>query len=465
MIKLEIITEKEIIDVTQLVETVTWSGDYTQAARQLEFSTVSLPYDKNIPKVDIALGSMVKFYENNKEIFRGYVFSREKKYNSTTISYTAFDVCIYLLKNEGVYNFKGKKPEEITNKIFNDFKIPKGNIVSTGYKINRKFFGVTLYDIIMTSYTLASIQNKKKYMITSNKGKVSVEEKGKITLDIRFDNGGNIIDSNYSEDINDMVNRVLVVDDNGKTVAEGKKANWIKSYGQFQKILKQEEGKNSKDQANSELKGINRKASISGFGDTSCITGCGVTVKDSYTGLIGLFYIDSDTHTWTNGLYTIDLTLNFVNIMNVIEAGEDEDENDKKNTSNNNSNNSSSNNKGLKVIEIAERYLGTPYVWGGSSPSGFDCSGLCVYVFKQVGVTLSRTTYSQIQGGKAVDKKDLRAGDLVFFNIYGSGASHVGIYAKNGKFIHATQPGDVVKYSDINSSYYFSKYYGARRYL
>lgn len=323
MIKLEVITEKEIIDVTNLVESVTWSGDYQQAARQLQFKLLTSPYDKNIPIVDIPLGSMVKFYENNNELFRGYVFKKDKQYTSNTVGYLAYDGCIYMLKNEGVYNFKNTTPESIAAKICNDFGLPKGSFVYTGISINRKFFGTNLYDIVMTAYTLASIKSGINYMVTINKGKVSVEEKGRITLGLLFENGSNITDSNFSENLDDMINKVLIIDDEGKTVEECVDNGLINKYGQFQKIFKQEEGKDSKNKAKSELKGISQKASIEGVGDTSCVTGCGVRVKDSYTGLTGLFYIDSDTHSWSKGIYTVNLTLNFKNLMNEIEGGED----------------------------------------------------------------------------------------------------------------------------------------------
>jgi cell wall-associated NlpC family hydrolase len=95
------------------------------------------------------------------------------------------------------------------------------------------------------------------------------------------------------------------------------------------------------------------------------------------------------------------------------------------------------------VVGIAMRYLGVPYVWGGSSPSGFDCSGLVVYAFAQIGVSLPHSSYSQYGMGTPVSIGQLQPGDLVFF----SGASHVGIYIGGGQFIHAPHTGDVVKIS------------------
>jgi peptidoglycan DL-endopeptidase CwlO len=110
------------------------------------------------------------------------------------------------------------------------------------------------------------------------------------------------------------------------------------------------------------------------------------------------------------------------------------------------------------VVGIAMRYLGTPYVWGGASPSGFDCSGFVMYVFAQVGVSLPHSSYAQYGYGSAVSRGDLQPGDLVFFD----GLGHVGIYIGGGSFIHSPHTGDVVKISSL-SGWYASTFVGARR--
>jgi peptidoglycan DL-endopeptidase CwlO len=111
-----------------------------------------------------------------------------------------------------------------------------------------------------------------------------------------------------------------------------------------------------------------------------------------------------------------------------------------------------------EAAAIAARYLGVPYRWGGASPSGFDCSGLVMYVYAQLGISLPHYTVAQYRTGVAVSRGQLQPGDLVFFDRLG----HVGIYIGRNQFIHAPHTGDVVKVSSI-TGWYAQTYVGARR--
>jgi peptidoglycan DL-endopeptidase CwlO len=110
------------------------------------------------------------------------------------------------------------------------------------------------------------------------------------------------------------------------------------------------------------------------------------------------------------------------------------------------------------VVGIAMQFLGTPYVYGGSSPSGFDCSGFVMYVYAQIGVSLPHNAAAQYGYGTPVSRSALQPGDLVFFN----GLGHNGIYIGGGQFIHSPHTGDVVKISSL-SGWYSSTWVGARR--
>jgi peptidoglycan endopeptidase LytE len=118
---------------------------------------------------------------------------------------------------------------------------------------------------------------------------------------------------------------------------------------------------------------------------------------------------------------------------------------------------------GYTVAQYAAHYLGVPYSWGGTSPSGFDCSGFVRFVFAHFGVSLTRTSFSQFGEGSSVSRSNLQPGDLVFFASNGGGASHVGIYVGNGQFINAADSG--VRYDSLSSGYWSSSYVGGRRVL
>lgn len=115
-----------------------------------------------------------------------------------------------------------------------------------------------------------------------------------------------------------------------------------------------------------------------------------------------------------------------------------------------------------RVTHTALRYLGVPYVWGGTSYGGVDCSGFVYAVFEHNGIDLPRTADSQFEMGKPVSTRDLQPGDLVFFQTYAPGASHVGIYLGGGRFVHASAS-DGVRIDELSMDYYAERYLGARR--
>jgi len=115
--------------------------------------------------------------------------------------------------------------------------------------------------------------------------------------------------------------------------------------------------------------------------------------------------------------------------------------------------------RGQTVVALAKQHVGAPYRWGGSSPSGFDCSGLVRYVYAQVGIALPHNAAQQYRLGLPVAREDLEPGDLVFFDRL----RHNGIYVGDGRFIHARQTGRRVAIASLDDEWYASHFVGGRR--
>jgi cell wall-associated NlpC family hydrolase len=113
---------------------------------------------------------------------------------------------------------------------------------------------------------------------------------------------------------------------------------------------------------------------------------------------------------------------------------------------------------GVRVVDYARRMVGVPYVWGGDSPAGFDCSGFVRFVYAHFGVSLAHSSYAQFDRGRVVSRAGLRPGDLVFFDELG----HVGIYIGHDRFIHAPHTGTRVRIQTL-AGWYSSRFVGARR--
>lgn len=118
---------------------------------------------------------------------------------------------------------------------------------------------------------------------------------------------------------------------------------------------------------------------------------------------------------------------------------------------------------GQTIVDTAMQYLGVPYVWGGTSPRGFDCSGFVYYVYKECGYDINRTAASIYNNGVYAERDSLQPGDAVCFSSYSNSIGHVGIYIGDGQFIHASSGSGQIIITELDSSYYLQRYVGARR--
>ena len=120
--------------------------------------------------------------------------------------------------------------------------------------------------------------------------------------------------------------------------------------------------------------------------------------------------------------------------------------------------------RGLAIVGVAAQLIGTPYHFGGADAQGFDCSGLAVYTHERVGLEIPRTAEEQKRAARPIPLEDLSPGDLVFFQIGTSRVNHVGIYAGDGRFIHAPRSGAVVSYGTLSHGFYRQHLAGAGRF-
>lgn len=324
------------LDITQAVTSVSWSGSVSEAARTAEISVINAPNDKNVKslKLNIGAGDAIKLYENGKMIFLGEVQTSKRTGETGTISYTCYDLLNHLLRSTGVYNFKSTTAERITKKVCADVGISTGAVVASKAPIKKMIIdGDNLYDIIMKAYTKASKQTGKKYICRMDGNKLTVSVKGEKVKNFTLEDGKNITNASYEESIENMVNIVKIYNDKNKQVGVVKNDKHVKKYGIYQGTYKKEEGVNATTAAKNMLAGIEKNVTLDGVnGNLDCIAGNGVKVYDKATKLNGLFWIETDTHTWENGIHTMNLEVSFKNIMDSREH-EDEENSKKKDKS------------------------------------------------------------------------------------------------------------------------------------
>lgn len=303
------------VDVTQLIQAVSTSGGKNQSARMLTASITQTPYDNKVPVVKIETGMTLTF-EADGHSFMGVIFSVTASTSSNSVDIKAFDLCIYLQKNEISYKADHITPEAMAKAICKELSIPYGTFEKTGHRITQFFFGVSAYDAIMTAYTEASKETGEKYIMRAKGTQISVDRRGAYVAAI-IKPMQNMIEATYSESIDNAVNRVEVRNKDGSIAFT---IDGDTSYGVLCSIIQDSDTARADAKKMLEDSEKERTASVVNLGNPECITGNAVIVHEPFTGLDGLFYIDADTHTWKNGVYTNKLTLNFKNIMDEREA-------------------------------------------------------------------------------------------------------------------------------------------------
>lgn len=297
-------------------ERVEWSGTENQCARQIAFTLPNNPYDKNFKGTTlIRLGDPTCLYNDKKRIFVGTVTSREKTTEIGTCEYTATDFMKHLLKSNGTYKFKNTTPARIAIKVCGDVGVKTKKLADPMINIEKMFFeDQCIYDIVIKAYRKAKTKTKKKYMPVMDETKVSVIEKGQ-SSGVVLRQGIDIISANYTDTTDDMINKVVIYNDRLKRLGQVQNQNNITKYGIYQGTYTKEKGVDAKTAARNLLVGITKEASVEAIGNINATAGKSIKIEDKATGLIGIFYISSDTHTFENGIHTMTLELVWESVM------------------------------------------------------------------------------------------------------------------------------------------------------
>jgi hypothetical protein len=310
-------------NIISLVKQITWSGSLQQGARILSFEIAAPPYGPDISIPDLPPGRAVSLFQDEAELFSGYLISRSRTTGSAVMTIRCYDRGFYLLKNQGVYQFRAMTPDAITRRICADFGLEAGSLAAPGTVVSRNFIGVTLYRIIMTAYTLAAQENDKAYQIRFRGNKLDVVEIEKNEKTLILEGGVNLQSASATDSIEKTITQAVIYNAENKSVRTIRNEELISLYGIIQNAIRQPDGEDVSAKAQKLLRdnGLSQTITVENLGNAACVTGNTVVLKEPHTGLYGLFWITSDKHVWKDGQYYNQLSLSYKRIMDEQEAG------------------------------------------------------------------------------------------------------------------------------------------------
>ena len=310
-------------NITHLCRSITWSGDYRNAARTLSYAPVVSQDDIHLPRAPTALGGSVQFWHESDLLMDAYALERTRDSLGSTIDVTAYDRGLYLTRNSAFLRVDGQTPEAVTASLCAQFGIQTGALAATGVQLTRNFLGVALYKIIMTLYTLASDQTGKQYRIRFRGAKLEVVELDTTEETILLKPGCNLLGCVTKESASAMTNSVAIYDDQYNLISTQQDDGAVALYGLMQAAIRSGAYDDPEGHAKQVLKenGLKTTITVTALGNLKLITGNTAAVEEPVTGTYGLFWIISDSHTWTRGVYQAKLTLSLEALMDKQTAG------------------------------------------------------------------------------------------------------------------------------------------------
>lgn len=311
-------------DITHYIEKYTWSGDESQAGRKLEFSIAfNTPMkEKTFPMIDLKLGGSIQLSyiedgsQSELDIFIGRIFFRKRSTDGYSFEFTAYDDAIYLAKN----HVRVVIDDSVTSafmKVCDKIKFPYGKLPDIPTHVTKVFDDSSCTEVFQELFKQAKADPavNKDYTMVCLDGKATIVPKGELIKGYTATAESNVFGAEHSESIEDMVNRVVAVDEAGNEYQTFTIEDDMNNYGLIQAVYKAKPPKKKETVDNvkgakAKLKRIKNESSLKGLGCIQCITGYAITVQEEQ--LKGKFSIKADSHEFSNGTHVMSLTLEYM---------------------------------------------------------------------------------------------------------------------------------------------------------
>lgn len=310
-------SQTEGIDITNLINEIKWKGRKGGAARSLTAKIIDDDgYNHARSGIDIEKGHQCIFSYDGTELFRGIIMA-ETQNDKKLMSFTAYDNGIYLSNNKDTFVYENKTADEIFIDVCNRFGLPIGTVDKCSYRIPELTKSkTTAFDVIADALSLDFKNTGVRHYVLSDKGKLSLITRRQNILQWVFETGQNIINYSYSRSIEDIKTRVKLLSDEGTVIAEARNGSLENLIGVFQDIDKPDETLNSAqiqelaDSMLDENSKPKKTLTLETIGKTDVISGIGVFVIIPHIGVNGTYYVDEDTHTFTETSHKMNVKLN-----------------------------------------------------------------------------------------------------------------------------------------------------------
>lgn len=315
-IQLLVVKDKKTIDMTNLVQSVRWSGRKGSSARTITVTMIDDDgYRHARSGIDVADGNQCVFLVDGKERFRGILMNQNQG-DKKQLKFKAYDNGIYLANNKDTFVYKNKTADQVFSDVCSRFGIPTGEVAKCSYKIPELTKSKTTgQDAVLDALGLDYKATGTRHFISSDKGKLSLLQRKDQVISFVVDGDANLYGYSYTKSIESIKTRVRMISKEGTTLAEKSNSALEQKIGIFQEIQQPDESLTKaqvKDLVGSVLDTLDdpeETLTLNILGDPDVISGKAILVKIPHLGISRAYYVDSDNHAFEDNMHTMSLTL------------------------------------------------------------------------------------------------------------------------------------------------------------